>query len=228
MKVATLNLWHGGSKRIGSIADYLLALAADVVVCTEFRSNAAGGYLCEALGRHGYGKLVSQSDEPKTNSVALFSTLAMEPVATAPDPVDRHRIVACRVVGLTIAGVYFAGLKAKATLFDYLLSKPFGSDDALVIGDFNTGLHYLDESGATFLCTDSFSRLPDAGLHDLWRHKHGRDARAFSWKSNRGCQFRIDHAFGSARLRDGLTACDYDHKPRGTISDHSALLVDFA
>ena len=150
-------------------------------------------------------------------------------VTTKPAEADQNRIVACRVGSLTIAGVYFALNHQKASLFDYLLAKPAElGDDYLIIGDFNTGRHRVDEVGATFFCEDRFAALPAAGFHDLWRQSNGEEAREFSWASHRGGNFRLDHAFGSPKAAARLIDCSYDHSTRPGLTDHSALVVNLS
>ena len=165
----------------------------------------------------------------RQNGVVVFSRSPAMAVTMNPLEPDRHRIVACRLGSFTIAGVYFALNNHKASLFDYLLSKPAElGDDFLVIGDFNTGRHKLDEVGTTFRCADRFKSLPSAGFQDLWRHSNGDEAREFSWASHRGGNFRLDHAFGSRTAATRLQDCKYDHSTRPSLTDHSALIVKLA
>ena len=142
-------------------------------------------------------------------------------------PADAHRIVAAEINGLNVAGVYFASNKAKASLFDFVLSKPPAlSGETMIIGDFNTGLHRQDEAGATFACTDRFERLPEIGLSDLWRRSHGPNAREYTWTSPRGGQFRLDHAFASPGVAARVRSCVYDHATQPALTDHSAMIVE--
>lgn len=173
-------------------------------------------------GRRAY---LSSGQDEKENGVAIFAPAHAEPVALACLPEDSRRIVACRFDGILLVGVYFAQNRAKLSLFEFLLSKPFHDTSVIVMGDFNTGLHRIDEVGATFHCANEFSRLPSAGLHDLWRHHVGEDARDYSWFSNAGNPFRIDHAFGSEAIVPRVQECRYDHSVRGSLSDHAALLL---
>ena len=40
----------------------------------------------------------------------------------------------------------------------------------LLIGDFNTGKHRIDETGRTFHCADMFGQLEESGWTDAWPH----------------------------------------------------------
>ncbi len=77
---------------------------------------------------------------------------------------EQHRLAAIRIGPLTVAGVYFSQLKAKLPLFEYLLSCPKELlGPAVLGGDINSGLHFLDEVGATLYCADEFRRLSHIG-----------------------------------------------------------------
>lgn len=97
-----------------------------------------------------------------------------------------------------------------------------------IVGDFNTGRHFEDESGATFGSTDLLGALWTLGFRDAWRHLHPRE-REFTWHSHAGAGFRIDHAFLSGPLVGRLRAARYSHAERELrLSDHSVLLLDLA
>ena len=147
--------------------------------------------------------------------------------ARAAVPGRAHRVVAAEISGMKVAGVYFASQKEKASLFDFILSKPPAlSSETLIIGDFNTGLHRLDEAGATFVCTDRFERLPEIGLSDLWRRSHGPNAREYTWTSPQSGHFRLDHAFASPGVTARVRSCVYDHATQPALTDHSAMIVE--
>ena len=52
----------------------------------------------------------------------------------------------------------------------------------LLVGDFNTGLHGIDEVGSTFRCAKDFARLSAIGWTDVWRSFHGQ-ATEYTWFS---------------------------------------------
>lgn len=100
----------------------------------------------------------------------------------------------------------------------------------LLVGDFNTGMHRVDELGKTFVCAGHFARLSSSGWSDMWRH-HNPGPTEWTWYSRfkggaRGNPFRLDHAFASPSLRPRVTACRYSHAEREAgASDHSVLIV---
>ena len=105
------------------------------------------------------------------------------------------------------------------------LHEPF-----LLLGDWNTGAHHMDEKGKTFVCTEHFARLSELGWIDLWQ-AHNRDTE-YTWYSRRAGAnyngFRLDHAFATPVLKQRVTACRYSHAEREAgISDHSMMVVEF-
>ncbi|MBP1805009.1 endonuclease/exonuclease/phosphatase family protein [Rubellimicrobium aerolatum] len=226
MKITTLNLWHGGSRRIDALAEWLVGTGSDAIICSEVHRGPTGDRLRARLAEAGYRRCFVPEVPPKTNTVALFAREEAEAVPLALPEGEEHRAVAARVAGVTLVGVYFAQLKAKRPMFLWLLGRPPElSGPTLVMGDFNTGRHRLDEAGATFQCAAEFGRLGEAGWVDAWRLLHG-EAREFSWYSTAGNGFRLDHAFVSADLVERVSAADYDHSTRAGLSDHSALRLD--
>jgi len=228
LQICSLNLRHGGGKRCGKILSYLGTLKVDLLILTEYRSGPPGLALCEGLRELGYSHFHAPDLPPKTNSVLIASKALLEPLELNPPAVDRQRIVGARVAGLTVFGVYFAIGKSKASLFDYILSnsEQWLKEPALLMGDFNSGLHKIDEDKSTFHCADLFAQLSQVGWQDAWRAMHGETAKEASWISQAGNGFRLDHAFVSTPLMKGVMSCEYDHETRKTITDHSAMLLE--
>lgn len=219
MKIITLNIQHGGGRRIAAILDFLAQSNADVMVLSEYQLDDKN--LSKQLMELEYKHQIAGSTLPKENSVLI----------AAKEPFDvlgvSQRIVSVRLNHLVLFGVYFPQREEKYPVFKTLKSevKAAGSS-VIIIGDFNTGLHYLDEAGKTFICADSFESLQDVGLIDLWRSRHST-TKEFSWFSNQGNGFRIDHAFCSESLNQEVSAIEYIHEPREMkFSDHSALALE--
>lgn len=228
LKIGTLNLRHGGTSRIAGISDYLRLQRGDVTVCTEYRENAAGRYLTDRLADNGRVAIPSIAPDAKANGVMIIAPHGATVVDLDVPIGERSRVAACMIGDVLIVGVYFSQGRSKAPLFDFLIDLARSRQTMMVIGDFNTGLHRIDENGATFYCADLFRDLSTVRLTDLWRHVHGEDARQHSWVSAKGNPFRIDHALGTADVRDRVVGCHYDHAVRGVLSDHSALWMELA
>lgn len=227
MRLATLNIRHGGGSRTSSILHFLAGLVSDVLVLTEFRSGSIGEYLQRGLHAQGYAFQSHSAVAPRQNSVLLASRREMTVLQAAAGPPARERYLTLARVGeLTVVGAYFPQGEAKRPVFDRVRQlvariEPLG----LLLGDLNTGLPYLDESGRTFKCIDSFEALLAAGLVDAWRSRNAA-AREFSWFSHRGNGFRIDHALCTTELDQRIRRVDYVQSCRlSAITDHAALLV---
>jgi exodeoxyribonuclease III len=229
LRILTLNIQHGGGRRISQILNYLEAKKPDVAVLTEFRRSSRNSALVMGLAALGYVHLLCAPAGADANSVAIASRHPITEIALNPAESDRARVVGGILQDVSIIGVYFAGNLAKRSLFEFLIgSNQIRSTRSMLIGDFNTGLHRCDEAGATFFCTDEFAALQTTGWIDLWRSQHGVDAREFSWFSPAGNGFRIDHAFGSPLLASHVSSCAYDHSTRGVFTDHSAMALQLS
>ncbi|MFK5923786.1 MAG: hypothetical protein QM496_16535 [Verrucomicrobiota bacterium] len=117
----------------------------------------------------------------------------------------------------------------KRPVFDFLLKLPekYLMEDTMLIGDLNTGRHYEDEEGATYVSAHQFDALLEQGWIDSWRIRNP-DAREFTWFSrgyNNG--FRLDHTLVSPAMNERITDVKYSHTEREAgVTDHSLMVVD--
>jgi exonuclease III len=136
---------------------------------------------------------------------------------------------------LIIAGVYVPVIRAvplaeKRRFWSMLHAAALRNVDLpyLVTGDWNTGDFPLDKEtpGGPLSCWREFRRMKELGFDEAWRTLNG-ERREYTWRSNRGTGFRIDHAFVSPGLGRRLVAAQYSHREReAKISDHSLMIVD--
>lgn len=242
MEILALNLMDLGltskGRRAEKVVSYLRDSAADVLVLSEFKTSLCNTPFTMQLEEAGYRySSVSKVDKPRQLGVAVLSRHEATPVPLSPPPVDKQRIAALDFDDLTVAGVYFyAGDPnlsgtGKFSLFDYLLSVPQElSGPSLAMGDYNTGLHYIDEEDKTFSAEDRFRSMEKCGWVDLWRAEHG-EKREFSFITNRGNEYRIDHAFARGGAEAKVTDCYYDHSTHYAdesgqrLSNHSAMIT---
>lgn len=233
------------------IVNYLRASDTDVLVLSEFKKSlvnkpfevglTAAGFdastsFTEALVGLGYRyKSISNTDGPSDLGVAVFSRLSSTPFEIHPHFDDAGRIAALDTGSIVVAGVYqnrYESVETKETLFKYLNGPPpeFVNRRVLLTGDFNTGRDDVDreEGGTKYFCADLFSQMTERGWVDLWRIRHGEQAREYTWMS-RCSGFRLDHAFGRGGVETKVADCYYDHGTRGAepkLSDHSAMIVE--
>ncbi len=227
MRIATINIRHGGGQRISRLLSFISNLGADILVITEYRCNQPGTQLSRGLKELGYGHRFESVSEPRKNGILVASRLEMQALGLMVGPPgDEHRLLATKVGRLNLVAVYFPQGHAKSAIFASLDEHCRSYSSVLVIGDFNTGLPRLDETGSTFLCVEEFEALKRVGLIDLWRTRHP-ERREYSWYSNAGNGFRLDHAFGSHEVDKSTKKIYYDHECRENgFTDHSALIVE--
>lgn len=226
-RIVTLNIRHGGAKHAVALRDRLLGYGADVLVVTEFRDNAAGVALKAGLQHAGYA-LAHPDVEPARNTVLIASRKPIERAWAFNGDLAPHRLWCADTGGLVVCGALFPQKTEKLPYWSSLVTSAAASGVDLVIGDFNTGNNHLDKSlaGAKFNCADMPERLIDSGYVDLWRDAHPL-SREYSWFSNTGNGFRIDHAFARPVLAGQVSRCEFDHAPRiSGETDHSAIIVD--
>ena len=232
-RMVALNACGGGGRRAASIAAALAAHEPDAVVIGEaYPDGPKGQRLRDSLAAVGLDQqAVAVSDSPDVpNAVLLASRRPLaevrQPLAAGP---NRQRILEARVDGVLVSGAYFPLNRPKVAFWrdEFLPYAASRLDEAVVMaGDWNSGAHYIDEGGATLYASTEFASLAACGWRDAWRSLHA-DGREYTWYSNRGNGFRLDHAFVSPSLCPRLLAARYDHTTRETkVSDHSALVVE--
>jgi exodeoxyribonuclease-3 len=230
LRVVSLNLRHGGGTRVDAIAAALARHGADIVVLPEYRANDHGARLMALLGAQGFEHQASSRPSERTNGVAVAArrpwTSLGRPLETTP---DAQRVLEVAFDCFSLGAVYFPLNASKVTFWreQFLplaherLASPY-----LFVGDWNTGCHYVDETGATFFGALEFASMTSAGWTDAWRSLHP-DGREYSWFSNRGNGFRLDHAFLSPSLALALHGAAFSQLERtSAITDHAALVID--
>jgi len=228
-KGLTWNIRHGGGNRAGAILAALRSQEADLVVLTEYRNNSQGERLRRELSSCGLSNQAVTHAPAERNSVLVAARESFRAsVATDALAGYEHCCIRASFREVEVLALYFPLGDAKGPLFDWLLQqKSVLSGSAILLGDLNTGLHYLDERGATFDHADKFAALQRQGWVDLWRSRHP-NAGEFSWYSAHGNGFRLDHALGSPGVQTRVRTVNYSHSEREAgVSDHSILCVEF-
>lgn len=226
MKVITWNIRHGGGARISLILNFLKSYVEyDVIVLTEVRNNKNLPELQKTLNSWGY-TVEFRCDNSATNSVLIASRLKYIIIPTEELGDHSHRVSHMDFGSFRLMGCYFPQRQEKSIVFEYILNKIEGDKSLIVLGDFNTGKHFIDEYEASFYCAEYMDKLEESGLIDMYRALHPH-AREFSWYSNSKNGFRIDHIFASEVFRERLINCRYIHNSReDKISDHSAMVLE--
>ena len=220
----------------------------DVVVIAEFRDNAAGRALRSALTRAGF-EHQSGTEGHRGNGVLLAATEPFEatrnPFGLSDDDYP-NAVMEGRFGTLRLFGVYLPGQDRKRPhLRCFIALAQYCNEngvDALCIGDMNSGRNASDielnlrrdDLADAFSTADLYEEL-ERYWTEAWAHLHP-DEYEFSWypfrtdpdfTSRNG--WRIDKAFVSPSLLPRLRSAEYDHFFRlDHLTDHSALIVDFA
>lgn len=228
----TWNILHGGgARRMPEITLALLEHNADIIALTEYRTTI-GGQIRGILDDHGWCHQVTTEPPAGTNGILLAAKSPLELVEGDRTADIEGRLLQAhwQQADTTIIVAHVpdkSSERARLICWRKLLELARTRRDAncIVLGDFNTGRHHLDEPGRSFTCTALLGELAAIGYADAWRALHP-EAREFSWTSHSGNGFRIDSAFVSARLRPRVLGASYSHGERERrVSDHSALIV---
>ncbi len=228
MRLATLNLRHGGGRRMDALRAGLLRLKADLLVLTEFRDNEVGRVLRQELERAGLGHQAIGRSAPRVNTVFVASRapFLLEPHRRLR--FDPARLLRVRFPAFSLVAAHLPNQKAKLPHWRALqfIARETGAAPAIFAGDFNTGKNPEDSEGFRYTFAEQMEALERLGWVDGWRRLHPK-GREFSWYSHRGRGFRLDHVFLSPALAPRLTAARFAHRVREKgATDHSALTVD--
>ena len=230
MRIMTWNARHGGIVIAQRFAENILRFDPDIVIITDFRNNAAGQTIKEIISSGGLSRHSDVGTPLCENSVLLSSKLPFSLKQVPCLGRHAHRGVWARFSEMDVLGFNFPQRYEKLPFFDaiYSLDRDALNDATLIIGDINTGTHYVDEIGATFSASKHFEILSDIGWIDVWRTRN-LGKHEYSWFSKTGNGFRVDHAFATRELNKTIERVFYDHSVREQgFSDHSALVVDIS
>ena len=184
-KIITWNIRHGGMKKKNNIVSTLRAHDPNVIVLTEFRSNSAGDYITSSLRELGWRHQASGDASPNKNSVLIA---AKEPFAgwepLAPELPEPDRLIQVQFDRYNLCGVYLHPNERKIPYWEAIISAAgqHAEEPVVYVGDMNTGKHYFDEAGATFVGSNFMDQIEEAGFLDLWRNRNP-EIREFTWYS---------------------------------------------
>ena len=224
--IFTWNIRHGGGSRLKSILKVLEENGkSDVVVLTEFRNNKNKTPIIKKLQELGYLHFISPDVGPKINTILIGSKSFFTHNFFEDLKKHFHRVVRVETKEIVIYGTYFPQKNEKKEVFEFLMKMcPLESKSTVILGDFNTGKHFLDEKGKSFYCSEYLNKFEELGFVDAWRYING-NSNEFSWFSNSGNGFRIDHCFTTKGL--SIKNCSYNHTYRiKKVSDHSLMTLE--
>ena len=249
MRISVWNIQNGGGKRIHGIVRALAEAGSDLCVLSEY-SSTSPHQLIDALGNHGFNNVLHTQPEGRQGGVlvAAKTPIQLGDIGDCPSP-DRWLHVLVPTADLEIGAAYIPNSERSRTeKFEYwqwLLH--VGTDlvhqKAIICGDFNTGLPYVDEDGKTLVCAEPMAQMLEFGWTDLWRRAHP-ERRESSWWSNAGNGFRLDHALASPSVGSLCQEVEYKNRigdqcvvhpkrlsdgcTQRPLSDHSLMVVELA
>lgn len=223
MKLLSLNIRHGGGNRFEKIKNYLSLHEFDVLLLQEFRDNATGHLIKEYLEKLGLQYAYNKTDNKQNTVLTAAKELNEISIATK---VNDWSCLITEINSVTIINVYFPQKKDKKVVFEFIKEIVKGRKNTIVAGDFNTGNNELDAQGTNFYCSNEFTELSVDILNDAYRLLH-KNKTEYSWYSNKGNGFRVDHVLVSDDLQDDISAISYDQSTRLNATDHAALHVEF-
>ena len=229
MIISTWNIRHGGGERVNDILGVLKNNSkSDVYVITEFRNNSNGSEILYFLKQLGYKYIKTIETEQRINSILIASKIKYESELFAELEEHKQRVIKIKTSELSIYGCYFPQKNLKKDVFEFLLKeiKTNKEENIIITGDFNTGKHFIDEKAGSFYCSEYLDKLENSGMVDAWRLINGQK-KEYSWYSNAGNGFRIDHFFVSDSITGNIVSCSYSHLFREKkISDHSMMTLE--
>ncbi|OBB19688.1 exonuclease III [Mycolicibacterium setense] len=229
LRIATVNIRHGGNKSADALAARLLGYDAELLVVTEFRANDTGARLIAQLERAGY-ETTHPGADPKQNTVLIASRTPIDRASRFTRDLPAHNLWCAEFDGTIVCGVYLPQAHAKLPYWEALIDRARRSEVDLLIGDFNTGNNTLDKDpkGTKFIGPEMPGRLIASGYVDVWRSLHPM-VREYSWFSRPGDNgFRLDYIFAVPEIAGRVGCCEFDHAPRlAGETDHSALVAAF-
>jgi exonuclease III len=247
VRLVTWNIRQGGGAGVARVADVLLALDADVAVLTEITASRTPA-LREALRRRGLAH-VEATEPPQGEYGTLVASRAPTRRVQLGDGPAAHRalLVAIDQHALAVAGCYMPlpgsggrGSTLQVDVWKWLTATLdlHRHESIIAAGDWNTCTG-VDGAGRDLPCADQLIAFQARGWRSAFRAVQP-EARARSWWHNSGGAFRIDDAYVSPAFRGTVSSAEYitsagEHalvwdrkgpKPKSTLSDHAALVVD--
>jgi exonuclease III len=187
MRILSWNIRHGGKARVDRIVAALEQHRPDCIVLMEFRAGP-GEIIRRRLEQGGWVYQVATVSKGNANGLLLAARTDFVPVSVVSGP-DLTRFIPVSFPGSKFHlwaahvpswnNVQPADVQPKTRFWDALLRiASTNTQPTLLVGDFHTGRHRIDEPAKTFKLADRFEQLSQKWI-DAWRHFHG-DQREFS------------------------------------------------
>ncbi len=226
LKILSWNIRQGGGSRLKGIRSYILSAGAKIIVLSEYRNNISGLNLRHALLLNGFRYQAVSHAKSDQNSVLIVSKLPFNSYLFPKcDPEFSANLIMAEFDIFRLYGGYLPH-KKKHVLFDFLYHETKEGKPAIITGDLNSGINYVDQKGNSFWYEDELQNLHRSGMVDAFREKNG-NVKEYSWFSHQGNGFRYDHFLVHGTLIPVVKECYYDHKViEDKLSDHAAMFLE--
>ena len=206
----------------------LITQRPEIISLNEFRNNESGIKIRTGLLKAGYNFQINSAAKKHINSVLIASRIPCNSkLHSSADENFPDAIVSAEFSAFTLYGVYFPH-KKKHKLFNYLFEDELNDKNAILVGDFNTGINYVDQKGNSFWYEDDLKKLLKDQYSDAFRLIND-DKKEYSWYSHQGNGYRYDHTFIHNNLIPVVKDCKYIHSWREEgLSDHSPMILNLA
>lgn len=237
---------QGGGRRRRQIVDHINTFRPDVAVLTEYR-DANSHDLRTMLTDIGLQHQIRTADPEGGYAAALLASrqpLTPGPVTLGLDPPTSRWIhatiehtawdIACCLIPAGGSGPQRA---EKGEFWDAILDNEpqLRERPTIITGDFNTGRHHIDETGATFQAADRLEAILERGWTDAFRQLHGDVPAPTWWSPGHHNGFRLDHTLlspgsppplGSHYQTNDSNGERICGPGKGMTSDHAVMITD--
>ena len=246
MRIIAWNIRAGGGKRVAAIQEQLERWNPDVVCLSEFRGSPPSTELRNGLAASGldHQETTADAGAPAANALLIASRWPLAVRTLRRAPTEPRRWLATKVssgdLAFTLALVHIPNMVTgrKMSFLDAVLAVAgqWRLGPGVILGDTNCGWPGIDEERPVFnQATERWLNALEAlGWKDAFRYLRSSE-RFYTWYSpNGGNGFRLDQAFVYRSMMPRLQAVSYEwgcaqrEDRRDALSDHAALLLDFA
>src|SRR5665647_593198 len=108
IRIVSLNIQHGGGKRVIRLADWIATMEPSVVVIPEWRNNAPGKIIRDRLTTNGFRTVATTRATTKINSVLVAAIDLSESREVTPSTSQAGDLMLIDLIqGVQILGCYF-------------------------------------------------------------------------------------------------------------------------
>ena len=179
LQILSWNIRQGGGTRVMAISNALVRQNPEIIVLSEYQNNKNGQLIRNKLLESRYIHQAAGNDLSGGNTVLLASKIPFHlQHCQEADSKYKYSILKAEFDAFNLYGMYLPH-KKKHKLFNFLVEEVQREKPSVLVGDFNTGINYIDQKGKSFMYTDYLDKLKTLGMVDAFREKYG-DVKEYS------------------------------------------------